>query len=94
MLIFVKNLNRFVLSGAGGVDHDQLVELANQHFGKMSGPEYSKIPEVDLPCRYTGSEIRVRDDSIPLAHVALAVEGNSMFLLYLKRFLRRLNFFS
>lgn len=42
----------------------------------MKGPHYDKIPELDLTCRYTGSEIRVRDDSMPLAHVALAVEGN------------------
>ena len=26
-------------------------------------------------CRYTGSDVRVRDDSMPLAHVAIAVEG-------------------
>ncbi|KAF7998601.1 hypothetical protein HCN44_011009 [Aphidius gifuensis] len=66
---------RFVLAGAGGVDHNQLVELADKHFGKMKGPHYDEIPPLVQPCRYTGSEIRVRDDSIPLAHVALAVEG-------------------
>ncbi|XP_058797790.1 mitochondrial-processing peptidase subunit beta [Phymastichus coffea] len=66
---------RFVLAGAGGVDHQQLVQLAEQHFGQMKGPIYDKIPDLDLPCRYTGSEIRVRDDSMPLAHVAIAVEG-------------------
>ncbi|XP_076279144.1 ubiquinol-cytochrome c reductase core protein 1 [Lasioglossum baleicum] len=66
---------RFVLAGAGGVEHNALVELANQHFGKMSGPHYDEIPLPDVPCRYTGSEIRVRDDTIPLAHIAVAVEG-------------------
>lgn len=66
---------RFVLAGAGGVDHGQLVELADKHFGSMKGPHYDEIPALPAPCRYTGSEIRVRDDSIPLAHVALAVEG-------------------
>lgn len=66
---------RFVLAGAGGVEHNALVELANQHFGKMSGPHYDEIPLLDVPCRYTGSEIRVRDDTIPLAHIAVAVEG-------------------
>uniref|UniRef100_A0A671VRA0 Ubiquinol-cytochrome c reductase core protein 1 n=1 Tax=Sparus aurata TaxID=8175 RepID=A0A671VRA0_SPAAU len=29
------------------------------------------------PCRFTGSEIRMRDDGLPLAHVAIAVEGAS-----------------
>lgn len=66
---------RFVLSGAGGVNHGQLVELADKHFGVMKGPQYDEIPSLPTPCRYTGSEIRVRDDSMPLAHVALAVEG-------------------
>jgi predicted Zn-dependent peptidase len=66
---------RFVLAGAGGVDHNQLINLAEKHFGQMKGPEYTDgIPEHN-PCRYTGSEIRVRDDSIPLAHIAIAVEG-------------------
>ncbi|XP_078047787.1 ubiquinol-cytochrome c reductase core protein 1 [Augochlora pura] len=66
---------RFVLAGAGGVAHDALVELADKHFGKMTGPHYDEIPRLDVPCRYTGSEIRVRDDSIPLVHIAIAVEG-------------------
>nr|XP_033328857.1 mitochondrial-processing peptidase subunit beta [Megalopta genalis] len=66
---------RFVLAGAGGVEHNALVELADKHFGKMTGPHYDEIPRIDVPCRYTGSEIRVRDDSIPLAHIAIAVEG-------------------
>ncbi|EZA57939.1 hypothetical protein DMN91_001915 [Ooceraea biroi] len=68
---------RFVLAGAGGVDHNQLIDLAQKHFDEMKGPEYNEgIPEYpSQPCRYTGSEIRVRDDTIPLAHVAVAVEG-------------------
>ena len=41
----------------------------------MTGPKYDKIPNLVNKCRYTGSEIRVRDDSVPLAHVAIAVEG-------------------
>ena len=72
----INSICRFVLSGAGGVDHNQLVQLAEQHFGKMQGPVYDTIPDLDERCRYTGSEIRVRDDSMPLAHVALAIEGN------------------
>jgi processing peptidase subunit beta len=67
---------RFVIAGAGGVPHDQLVKLANEHFGKI-GHKYtsSEIPAFPPPCRYTGSEIKVRDDSLPLAHIAMAVEG-------------------
>lgn len=60
-----------VIAGSGGVPHDQLVKLANDHFGKM-GFKYDKseIPDLPAPCRYTGSEIKVREDSLPLAHVS------------------------
>merc|ERR1712002_1182540 len=65
---------RIVLAGAGGVDHDSLVELADQHFKDLGKAYVGDAPEV-APCRFTGSEIRVRDDSMPLAHIAIAVEG-------------------
>lgn len=41
----------------------------------MTGPHYDDIPDYIKTSRYTGSEIRVRDDTIPLAHIAIAVEG-------------------
>ena len=42
----------------------------------MPLPKYDKIPDLlTSRCRFTGSEIRVRDDSVPLAHVAIAVQG-------------------
>lgn len=63
---------RIVLAGAGGVKHDDLVKLAEQSLGKL---EASVLPQEVTPCRFTGSEVRVRDDSLPLAHVAIAVEG-------------------
>lgn len=43
-------------------------------------PSCSQVPHevpIDLHCRYTGSDVRVRDDSMPLAHVAIAVEVKS-----------------
>lgn len=40
-----------VLAGAGGVDHDQLVKLASQHFS--SGPT-TELLVPDTSCRYTG----------------------------------------
>ncbi|XP_071510409.1 mitochondrial-processing peptidase subunit beta-like [Diadema setosum] len=65
---------RIVLAGAGGVNHDELVKLAEKHFGNL-GTEYeNEIPAL-TPCRYTGSGITVRDDKMPLAHIALCVEG-------------------
>jgi hypothetical protein len=40
------------------------------------GVDYAAEVPLDLTCRYTGSDVRVRDDGMPLAHVALAVEGS------------------
>jgi len=67
---------RMVVAGAGGVPHDQMVKLVNEHFGKI-GVAYdsTQIPDLPPPCRFTGSDLRVRDDSLPLAHIAMAVEG-------------------
>ncbi|XP_061312012.1 cytochrome b-c1 complex subunit 1, mitochondrial [Pezoporus flaviventris] len=66
---------RMVLAAAGGISHKELVDAAKQHF---SGVPF-KYKEDSVPvlprCRFTGSEIRARDDGLPVAHIALAVEG-------------------
>lgn len=64
---------RIVMAAAGGVDHAQLVELAEKHFSKLKG-DYNGVP-VQPKCRFTGGEMRVRDDDMPLAYIAMAVEG-------------------
>ncbi|ELT88802.1 hypothetical protein CAPTEDRAFT_170570 [Capitella teleta] len=64
---------RMVLSGAGGVNHDELCELAEKHFGKIT-PGVGEMRD-PTPTRFTGSEIRDRNDDMPIAHVALAMEG-------------------
>jgi len=66
---------RIVLAGAGGVNHDELVKFAEQHFGKLSSGGVNEHIVSLSPCRYTGSEVRVRDDDMPFAHVAIAIEG-------------------
>ncbi|XP_035894845.1 mitochondrial-processing peptidase subunit beta-like [Anopheles stephensi] len=65
---------RIVLAAAGGVSHNDLVKLAEQNFSRMNS-SVDISAEALAPCRFTGSEVRVRDDSLPLAHVAIAVEG-------------------
>lgn len=66
---------RIVLAGAGGVDHDELVKLAETNFKNLSKPHTAMdLPEL-TPCRFTGSEIRVRDDAMALAHIGIAIEG-------------------
>lgn len=68
---------RMVLAAAGGVNHDELVKLAEKNFGSLKSDEASGgVPELK-PCRFTGSEVKVRDDDIKLAHIAMAVEGTS-----------------
>uniref|UniRef100_A0A7S2RWJ8 mitochondrial processing peptidase n=1 Tax=Mucochytrium quahogii TaxID=96639 RepID=A0A7S2RWJ8_9STRA len=66
---------RVVVAGAGAVDHTQLSELADKHFGTL--PQQSSKPEqaVMEPAKFTGSEVRVREDSYPVAHIALAFES-------------------
>jgi len=65
---------RIVLAAAGGVDQQQLVELAEKNFTKFDGKYTGEIPTLPS-ARFTGSEMRLRDDGMPLAHVAIAVEG-------------------
>uniref|UniRef100_A0A665VCF7 Cytochrome b-c1 complex subunit 1, mitochondrial-like n=1 Tax=Echeneis naucrates TaxID=173247 RepID=A0A665VCF7_ECHNA len=66
---------RIVLAAAGGVNHDELVTLAKSHFSGVSFEYEGDAIPVLSPCRFTGSEVRMRDDGLPLAHIAIAVEG-------------------
>ncbi|KAJ1849134.1 Mitochondrial-processing peptidase subunit beta [Coemansia sp. RSA 2708] len=69
--------DRMVLVGAGGVKHEELVKLAEQHFGalKTSETPVALATRKDVPPRFWGSDLRVRNDDIPQAHIALAVQG-------------------
>jgi mitochondrial-processing peptidase subunit beta len=65
--------DRMVLVSAGGVPHEEVVKLAEQHFAKL---QPSTTFQVDRPKpKFLGSEIRIRDDTMQHAHIALAVEG-------------------
>lgn len=69
--------DRMVLVGSGGVDHSALVELASKHFGSLP-VSASPLPlgAVTKPKpSFIGSEVRVRDDTMDAAHIAIAVEG-------------------
>lgn len=67
---------RMVLAAAGGVNHDELVKYAEKHFGSLKAETNTEVQALQ-PCRFTGSEVRVRDDDIRLAHIAVSVEGTS-----------------
>ncbi|KAI0762002.1 mitochondrial processing peptidase beta subunit [Trametes elegans] len=69
--------DRMVLVGTGGVEHEQLVKAAEQHFASLPVSQ-NPIPLGRLShpkTRFVGSEVRIRDDTSPTAHVAIAVEG-------------------
>lgn len=67
-----------VLVGAGGVDHSELVDLANKHFGNLPTSS-NPIPLGKVAGKsntsFTGSDVRIRDDTMSTAHIAIAVEG-------------------
>lgn len=48
---------RMILAGAGGVDHDELVKLGNQHFGNVppANMDHPVARQMKIsPCRFTG----------------------------------------
>jgi len=66
--------DRMVLVGAGGVVHETLVELAEKYFSKLPSAS-SMAPVAKGTPDFVGSEVRMRDDTMPTAHIAIAVEG-------------------
>lgn len=63
---------RMVLAASGGVVHEELVEYAEKHFGGLSSDISGPI---EMDRKFTGSDIRARDDEAPMAHLSIAVEG-------------------
>jgi processing peptidase subunit beta len=66
-----------VLVGAGGVTHSELVDLASKHFSKLPvSPNPIPLGRLSHPrTSFVGSEVRIRDDDMPTANIAIAVEG-------------------
>lgn len=67
--------DRMVLVGAGGVEHESLVQLAQQHFGNISGSSEPLRMTSGKKTDFVGSDVRVRDDTMSTANIAIAVEG-------------------
>ena len=73
--------DRMVLVGAGGIPHEQLVQLAEKHFSGLPTEPYSggaqAVAAQKAKPDFVGSDVRIRDDTIPTANIAIAVEGVS-----------------
>jgi len=69
--------DRMVLVGTGGVEHGELVKLAEQHFSSLPvSPNPIPLGRLSHPkTTFVGSEVRIRDDDVPTANIAIAVEG-------------------
>lgn len=61
---------RMVVAGAGAVDHADLVSLSDKLLGNVRTTG-SRPVELE-PAHFTGSDIRIRFDDMPLAHIAYA----------------------
>jgi processing peptidase subunit beta len=69
--------DRFVIAAAGAVDHKQLCELTEKHFGGLAKGSVGGPATKFDPAIFTGSDKRIRYDSMGEAHVALAFQGAS-----------------
>jgi len=66
---------RMVIAGAGAVNHEQLTELADKHFGNLPTVPKDGLVVPEDPSQFTGSDIRVQNDDMAAAHFAIAFES-------------------
>ncbi|KAI3720185.1 hypothetical protein L6452_21098 [Arctium lappa] len=70
--------HRMVISASGAVNHEEVVEQVKQLFTKLSANPITTSQLVEKePALFTGSEVRMRDDDMPLAQFAVAFNGAS-----------------
>ncbi|XP_058081670.1 probable mitochondrial-processing peptidase subunit beta, mitochondrial [Magnolia sinica] len=69
---------RMVITAAGAVKHEDIVEQVKKLFTKLStDPTTASELVVREPAVFTGSEVRIIDDDVPLAQFAVAFSGAS-----------------
>lgn len=76
--------NRFVIAAAGAVDHKQLTDLTQQHFGGLKPTGAAGAKTFD-PAIFTGSDKRIRYDSMGVSMPPLSAcfKGFTRIFLYL-----------
>ncbi|KAJ6794691.1 putative mitochondrial-processing peptidase subunit beta, mitochondrial isoform X1 [Iris pallida] len=69
---------RMVVSAAGAVEHDQIVDMINGTFKQFPRDPTTADQIVEAnPATFTSSEVRVENDGMPLVHLAIAFKGAS-----------------
>uniref|UniRef100_A0A1J3I9W4 mitochondrial processing peptidase n=2 Tax=Noccaea caerulescens TaxID=107243 RepID=A0A1J3I9W4_NOCCA len=78
---YIKNhytASRMVIAAAGAVKHEEVVEQVKKLFNKLSSdPTSTSQLVLKEPASFTGSEVRMINDDLPLAQFAVAFEGAS-----------------
>nr|GLL34156.1 probable mitochondrial-processing peptidase subunit beta, mitochondrial [Ipomoea trifida] len=70
--------HRMVVSAAGAIKHEDVVEQVKKLFTKLSAnPVTTSKLVAKEPAIFTGSEVRIVDDDLPLAQFAVAFSGAS-----------------
>lgn len=62
-----------VISASGNINHDKLVDLLESQLSLKKGHK-----PVTKPASFLGSEVRMRDDTLPKAYVSLGVAGEGL----------------
>ncbi|PIA63021.1 hypothetical protein AQUCO_00200798v1 [Aquilegia coerulea] len=69
---------RMVISAAGAIKHEEIVEQVKKLFTKLStNPTTTSQLVAKEPALFTGSEVRIIDDEVPLAQFVVAFSGAS-----------------
>jgi len=66
---------RIVVAAAGAINHEQIVTQTEKLFSSISNVDNFSQP---APVVYTGSEVLIRNDELPVVHLAVGVEGISI----------------
>ncbi|XP_047089788.1 probable mitochondrial-processing peptidase subunit beta, mitochondrial [Lolium rigidum] len=70
--------SRVVITAAGNVKHEDIVQQAKELFNKLpTDPTTTGMLVAKEPATFTGSEVRIIDDDMPLAQFAVAFNGAS-----------------
>ncbi|CAD1809451.1 Peptidase M16 inactive domain family protein [Candida parapsilosis] len=65
--------DNIVISAAGSFDHDKLVNAIESNLKVAQGVKPEK-----KPASFLGSEVRMRDDTMPKAYISIAVHGEGL----------------